>query len=214
MTSIAGAQRFEISVDGLASHAGGTPYDRRHDALLGAAELALAVGEICVRRGVIETVGRLEIEPGAVDVVPGRAILSLDLRASDDPSRDAARAEIMERLDEVCARRGLMSHVELTHSARSVLTAPHLQEAVRQGIKTAVDGGADLEIWSRAGHDAMAVAEVTDVGMLFVCCAGGIFHSPLEFVTTADVAVALDALQAAVLALAGEMSARAEVAGA
>ncbi|MFX5521913.1 Zn-dependent hydrolase, partial [Acinetobacter baumannii] len=86
--SIASARRFQLVVEGEARHAGGTPYDMRRDALLGASEAALAVERICrAEHHIVGTVGQLEAVPGAVNVVPGEAIFSLDLRGEFDETR-------------------------------------------------------------------------------------------------------------------------------
>ncbi|MCQ9367168.1 hydantoinase/carbamoylase family amidase [Brevibacterium sp. 91QC2O2] len=92
VSSIASGQRFEITIDGQAQHAGGTPYDARHDALLGAAEAALAVERICsTGHHLIGTVGQIQLAPGAANVVPGQATFSLDLRGEFDGSRGTTR---------------------------------------------------------------------------------------------------------------------------
>ncbi|GAA4658672.1 allantoate amidohydrolase [Kineococcus glutinatus] len=202
VTSIAGARRFSCTVTGEARHAGGTPYERRRDALCAASEVVLLVERTARESGVIATVGRSQAFPGAVNVVPGRVELSLDLRAEHDGDRDGAWERIRAQAERLCAARGCGFAAEEHHSAPGVVCAPRLQEAVRRGIAATGDAEPPA-LYSRAGHDAMAVASLTDVGMLFVRCAGGISHAPEESVEPADVALALDALTAAVLDLAG-----------
>ncbi|UMG94834.1 Zn-dependent hydrolase [Nocardioides sp. TF02-7] len=94
VTSIAGARRFVLTFLGEARHAGGTPYERRKDALVGAAEAVVAVERVARAAGTIATVGRVEVEPGAVNVVPGRAALTLDVRAATDAERDRTWDEV------------------------------------------------------------------------------------------------------------------------
>lgn len=203
VASIAGARRFEITVTGEARHAGGTPWERRRDALVGAAEAVVAVERIGRGRGVIATVGRLSVEPGGVNVIPGRAVFSLDLRARTDEARDAAWAEILAAMRQICTRRGLGLDVVQTHRARSVRCAPGLMDAVSDGIRAAIGSDEEpMRIWSRAGHDAMAVADMCGVAMMFIRCRDGISHAPDESVRPDDVAIALDALEAAVWAVA------------
>ncbi|WP_432492577.1 allantoate amidohydrolase [Kineococcus gypseus] len=203
VTSIAGARRFSCTVTGEARHAGGTPYDRRRDALCAAAEVVLLVERTARARGVIATVGRLEVSPGAVNVVPGRVELSVDLRAEHDAHRDAVWEELRAGAERLCAARGCGFAAHEHHSADGVACAPALRDAVRRGI--AATGDTDPpELFSKAGHDAMALATLTDVAMLFVRCAGGISHAPEESVRADDVAAALDALTAAVLAVAAD----------
>lgn len=211
VSSIASAKRFQITVEGEARHAGGTPYDIRRDALLGASEAALAVERICrAEHHIIGTVGQLETYPGAVNVVPGEARLSLDLRGEFDDSRDKVWSAISREFDAIMGRRRLRWRAREIHSAPAVFCAPLLQDVVREGILSTLPGGGGLgvddpaTIFSRAGHDGMAMAEVTDVGMLFMRNPGGISHHPDEFVSVGDVAVGVQALTEAILHLAAE----------
>ncbi len=201
VTSIAGARRFTIDITGKAGHAGGTPYDRRRDALVGASELVVEIERISKRRGVIGTVGRLQAFPGGVNVIPGRVELSLDLRAEFDDERDAALDEIWATAGELCARRGLTLATTEIYRADAVPCDPRLSAAIGAGIRATGDDS-PLAFWSRAGHDGMAVVALTPIAMLFLRCRGGVSHHPDEHVRTSDVAAALDAFEAAVLALA------------
>ena len=208
VTTIAGARRFRLAVVGEARHAGGTPWPRRRDALVGAGEAVVAVERLARAGDCIATVGRMEVHPGAVNVIPGRADFTLDLRAATDARRDAMWEAIHAELEAICTRRGLTLEVIETHRAAAAPCAPWLQQAVVAGIRATDDAGAaePMALWSPAGHDAMAVAAVTDVGMLFVRCADGISHSPDEDVREVDVAHGLDALEAAVLQVAAAVS--------
>lgn len=214
VTTIAGARRFRLSVLGEARHAGGTPYARRRDALVGASEviteverMARASGAADEHAGCIATVGRIEVHPGAVNVIPGRAELSLDLRAATDEARDALWERLEARLRDLCTARGLGLEVDETHTAPAVPCAPWLTGAVVAGIEAT--GQRDpLGLWSRAGHDAMAMARVTDVAMLFLRCHDGVSHHPAEDVRADDVSAGLDAFEAAVLAAAAAYDGR------
>ena len=200
--AIGGARRFALQVTGRAGHAGGTPYPRRRDALVAAAEIVTAVERIAIATGTIGTVGRIEAEPGGVNVVPGVCRFSLDLRAETDAARDAAFAAIDAAAREVCARRGVAWGCEEIYRADTTACDPALVAAVEAGIRATGDAE-PLRIWSRAGHDGMAVADVTGVAMLFLRCGNdGVSHSPDETVTEADTAAALDAFAATVLAVA------------
>lgn len=210
VTTIAGARRFRISVLGEARHAGGTPYERRRDALTGASEIVNSVERIARHDGTIATVGRLQVHPGAVNVIPGRVDLTLDLRAPTDVDRDATWTRILAGAQEICDRRRLRLDVFETHRAPAAPCAPWLQQAVINGIDS-VDNGCDpgdrpLGLWSRAGHDAMAMARIADIGMLFLRCRDGISHNPDESVDPLDVARGLDAFEHTVRALARQRS--------
>jgi allantoate deiminase len=206
VSSIAGARRFQITITGKAGHSG-TPWTHRRDALAGASEAIVAIERLARDADLIATVGHLEVFPDAVNVIAGRAEFSLDLRGRFDADRDAAWQQIEDRLEQICAARGLHVAVDQTHSAPAAHCSGRLRGVIAAGIRAA--GGAaegtrePVELLSMAGHDAMAVGHLTEIGMLFVRCAGGVSHHPDESVTEADVALALDAFEAAVLALAG-----------
>lgn len=200
VTSICGARRFSLTVLGEARHAGSTPYERRRDALIGASQAVLDIERIARERGIIATVGRLRAFPGATNVIAGRAEFSLDIRAEHDADRDGAWDEIAAAITTFCASRRLTFEATEDHRAPTAACSPRLQAAVRAGIIAA--GVSDPpELYSRAGHDAMVMSTVTDVGMLFIRCFDGISHHPAEDVTAADAALAADALEAAVRAL-------------
>ena len=206
MTTIAGARRFRLTFVGEARHAGGTPYHRRRDALVGASEAITLIERRARESECIATVGRIEVQPGAINVIPGRADISLDLRAATDAERDEMWSSLSSEIERACAVRGLRFEVRETHRAPAMPCAPWLQEAVVAGIRSIGDDD-PIGLWSRAGHDAMAVGLVTDVGMLFVRCHDGISHHPEEDVRELDVTAGLDALEAAVLAVAARVGA-------
>lgn len=209
MTSIAGARRFALTMTGSAGHAGGTPYDRRRDALVGASELVVEIERLSKQHRVIGTVGRLQAFPGGVNVIPGRVEFSLDLRAEFDEARDGSLAAITAAAREIADRRGLVFEAREIYRADAVRCDERLQRAIEAGIRATGDQQ-PLRLWSRAGHDGVAVVELTPIAMLFIRCRGGVSHHPDEHVKRADVAAALDAFEAAVLAVAERHRAAAE----
>ncbi|SDQ66155.1 allantoate deiminase [Curtobacterium sp. UNCCL20] len=202
VTSIASARRFTVEAVGEARHAGGTPYERRHDALLAAAEAALAVERICRASQHVGTVGTMTVEPGAVNVVPGLARFSVDLRGEFDEGRDRVWEEITKAFTLIGERRGVAVAPTEVHRAPAVFCAPRLMDAVRAGIESTGETE-PMRLFSRAGHDAMSLGLVTDVAMLFLRNPDGISHHPDEFVSTEDIALGLDALAVAVEQVAG-----------
>ena len=207
VSSIASARRFQLVVEGEARHAGGTPYDLRHDALLGASEAALAVERICrAEHHVIGTVGQLDAFPGAINIVPGEARLSLDLRGELDEARDRVWAALSGELDAIMGRRGLRWHAREVHNAPAVPCAPLLRDVVREGIVATLPAGADEPpiLFSPAGHDGMAIGAIADIGMLFLRNPDGISHHPDEAVSAADVTLGIRALTESVHRLAHE----------
>lgn len=204
VSSIAAARRFELVVEGEARHAGGTPYDMRHDALLGASEAALAVERVCAaEHHIIGTVGRFEAFPGAVNVIPGEVRFSLDLRGEFDGERDRVWRALSRDLDDIMGRRGLRWRSREVHSAPAVFCAPLLQDVVALGIRSTLPVRAEAPpvIFSRAGHDGMAIGAITDVGMLFLRNPDGVSHHPDEAVAAGDVAHGIRALAESVLHL-------------
>lgn len=206
VTSIAGARRFALAMNGTAGHAGGTPFDRRRDALVGASELVIEVERLSKLHGVIGTVGRLQAFPGGVNVIPGRVEFSLDIRAEFDDDRDGVFTLITEAAEAIAARRGLTFEHEERYRADAVMCDLDLRDAVEAGIRATGDD-TPMAFWSRAGHDGMAVVAVTPIAMLFLRCTGGISHHPDEAVKVADVAAALEAFDATVRAYADSYAA-------
>ncbi|MEM0955393.1 MAG: allantoate amidohydrolase [Pseudomonadota bacterium] len=204
VTSIAGARRFRLEVLGQAGHAGTVPMAMRQDALAAAAQIVLEVEQVAKRHDIVATVGDLSCEPGAANVIPGRCLLSIDLRADADEKRDLAVADLQQQVEALLSARGMQAHWQETHNAGAAACAESFQSVMSDAL-LAMSLPAP-RLMSGAGHDAMAIAPITDVGMLFVRCAGGISHHPAESITTEDVALALEALERTVLALAQQYS--------
>jgi allantoate deiminase len=203
VTAIAGQSRGFVDVVGSAGHAGNTPPRLRRDALLGAAEIVLALERAMLDTpGLVATVGKIESEPNVGNVIPGRTTLSYDVRHQDDAVRQDAVDRLRDVSTEICARRGLdldWRHLQ-DHSA--VPMAPRFRTLLARAVEAA--GIRPFELPSGAGHDAVSVAHLTDVSMLFVRCRGGVSHHPDESVTEADVAVAIDAVSELLRLLAQE----------
>jgi allantoate deiminase len=200
VTSIAGARRLLITLTGEARHCA-TPWALRHDSLVGASEAIVAIERIAKQRNSPSTVGHISVLPDAVNVIPGLTEFSLDIRDATDAARDDTLAEILTEIRSIADARGLSLDVHETHAAPATHCAPNLREVIAAGIRSTGDAE-PRELFSVAGHDAMAVAAVTDVAMLFIRCKGGISHSADESILTVDVALAIDAMHAAVLAMA------------
>ncbi|WP_440711098.1 allantoate amidohydrolase [Herbiconiux sp. YIM B11900] len=200
VSSIAGARRFLVTIIGRAGHSG-TPYERRRDALAGAADAIIAIERIARSAQLIATVGHLEVFPDAVNVIPGKVEFSLDLRGEYDSERDRIWTVIQDMLSDICRQRRLRWESVETHSAPAAVCSARLRGVIAEGIRSTGDRR-PMSLFSKAGHDAMAIAEIAEIGMLFVRCEGGVSHNPEERVTAADVAATIDAFEHAVLALA------------
>jgi OHCU decarboxylase len=189
VTSIAGSCRYLIELTGVASHAGTTPMTMRKDAAAAAAEIVLLVEQRCGGiPSLVGTVGQLQVPGGSINVIPGHCQLSLDIRAADDATRDAAVTDILQGIATICARRNIESTLDLVMRAPAVPCAPWLMQQL--AVATERAGITPFQLPSGAGHDAIAMAEVTDVAMLFTRCGnGGISHNPLETMTSDDAEV-------------------------
>ncbi|HWM66039.1 MAG TPA: allantoate amidohydrolase [Steroidobacteraceae bacterium] len=196
VTSIAGSIRSIVSVTGIAGHSGTVPMQLRRDAAAGAAEMVLAVEKRCQRvPGLVGTVGQLNVPGGAINVIPGRCEFSVDIRSGTDSIRDAAFSDVQSECEQIGARRGLGVEWRKVLEINSVPCANKMQRRWADSIQK-VTGVEPLRLPSGAGHDAMVMAELTEVGMLFVRCGhGGISHSPLETLSEADTALAARAFR-------------------
>ena len=185
VTAINGARRLSVAVQGHAGHAGTSPMAMRRDSLTAAAEMILAVERIAKEtRDVVATVGVVEALPGAVNVIPGETRFTIDARAPDDAARDAVVSGIETAIEGIAARRGLKARIEATHSAPATTCDAGLIVALDASVRAS--GYEPLHLPSGAGHDAMAMAALCPVAMLFVRCAGGISHHPAEAITLED----------------------------
>jgi allantoate deiminase len=199
VSSISGATRLEVRMSGHAGHAGTVPMGARRDALAAAAEAILAVERRCAQEpGLVGTVGRIEALPGAVNVIPGQCRFTIDIRAPDDVQRQRALAEVTAATQAIGARRDVGVEISTLHESNAVPCAPWLMEQIDRAI--AAQGVQALHLPSGAGHDAMAMAAVTAVGMIFVRCAGGVSHHPDERISAADAGVGAATLSAFVRA--------------
>jgi beta-ureidopropionase / N-carbamoyl-L-amino-acid hydrolase len=194
VTAIAGSSRYIVELTGLASHAGTTPMGMRKDAAAAAAEIVLLVEERCSQApSLVGTVGQLEVPGGSVNVVPGACKLSLDIRAADDAVRLAAVDDVLAGISAICARRQIEERVIKLLEAEAAPCASALMEQLGAAVQRA--GLPRFDLPSGAGHDAMKMAEITDVAMLFTRCGnGGISHNPLETMTADDADIAAQVL--------------------
>jgi len=199
---IVGIHWWEATVTGVANHAGTTPMDQRHDALLGASELILAVNSAATEfpGRQVATVGRIRAEPGAPNVIPGKVVLSIEVRDLDAARIAAVFERIRTRAAEIARARGIsIEFRDLEATAIPALTDPRIQriiagEAHALGLTT-------MAMPSGAGHDAQDIARIAPIGMIFVPSAGGISHAPREYTAPADIANGVNVLMRTVVAV-------------
>jgi N-carbamoyl-L-amino-acid hydrolase len=186
---IVGIEDWEVTVEGFANHAGTTPMNLRHDALLSAAKLIIAVNEVITSHegNQVGTVGKISAQPGAYNVVPGKVILGLEIR-------DLSYDKIWELFNEIEKRAvaiGVSGGTTITFKnqllgATPALTNKSIQDKIVQSAKAL--GFTYKYMQSGAGHDSQDMALIAPIGMIFVPSVGGISHSPKEFTKSIDMA--------------------------
>jgi len=190
VTAIVGQSRLDVEFAGEANHAGTTPMRLRRDAMTAAAEWALAVEDAArAEDGMVATVGRVQVSPGATNVIPGVARVSLDARHADDATRESVLDSLTKRARAIGERRGVHVRWETLMDLPAVpmeerLTAYLLDAMEAEGLQTKV-------MPSGAGHDAMVMAARVPTAMLFLRSPGGVSHNPAETVREEDVEAAL-----------------------
>lgn len=193
VTGIAGQTRARVVFTGQAGHAGTVPMNLRRDALCAAAEWVLAVEQAArAVTGLVATTGQITALPGASNVIPGEARLTLDVRHAEDRIRNTAQKKLEGLARAIARRRKIRVQIERVHTAAAAACCPDL--SARLGRAVARHQRKVLPLPSGAGHDAAMLARITPVAMLFIRCRGGISHHPDESVRTADVRVALAVL--------------------
>jgi allantoate deiminase len=193
VTGIQGQSRIRTHFSGKAGHAGTVPMANRKDALCAAAEFVLEVETACkVQPGAVATVGEISVQPGAVNVIPGEAELSLDLRHRDDAVRESLRDHFEHRAAEIARSRGCEYRWQVRQETPAVPSDPDLTALLGRAVEGA--GLPVIRVPSGAGHDAAQMASLAPVAMLFVRCEEGISHNPAESVTKEDVGVAAETM--------------------
>ena len=193
VTAINGQTRLSVTITGEAGHAGTVPMGLRRDALAVAAEGVLAVERECDGNDdVVGTVGILRVTPGAINVIPGEANLTVDIRGKDDVVRRNVVAEVSRAVRKAAEQRNCFAQISVLHEAVSAPCAERMIKIIERAIAAA--GFEPCRMPSGAGHDAAAMAELCDVGMIFLRSERGISHNPAERTSEEDVAVGIDIL--------------------
>jgi N-carbamoyl-L-amino-acid hydrolase len=192
---IVGLLRWNARLVGISNHAGTTPMDARRDAFQGLAEAALAIPEVVLESGgprAVATIGRVELQPGAANVIPGRVDFSLEMRHIDPELLHRMASDLRELFSAVARRRDLMFEFELSSQLAPVRCAP----SVRDVIATSADrlGHRSLALASGAAHDTQTMAHLCDVGMVFVPSREGRSHSAAEWTSWSSIQAGADVL--------------------
>ena len=201
VTAINGASRGEILIEGVAGHAGTLPMAMRHDASVAAAEIILAIeARASQEPQLVATTGVVEVPGGAINVVPGKARLTFDVRSPDDAQRRKAVQDIQALVAGIAAKRGVKIDVVMRHEAPAAPCDATLAAGFARAV--AAEGVTPFHLPSGAGHDAMVMSGVIPLAMLFTRCRAGISHNPTEYASPDDMGISARVLHRFLLDLA------------
>lgn len=209
--SIAGTIRCTVDIDGEANHSGTTWMSNRTDALTAASELVLTVEqtarELAAADGgeTVATVGELDVDPGAVNVIPGHTRLRTDIRSTEYANMEAIVTAVRNELTRLENERGVETSFERPYDIKPIPMSKRCQRALTDAAAEA--GLEELSLHSGAGHDTMHLAEVTDVGLLFAPSENGESHNPNEWTDWTDCTDAVRVLTGALIQLASDRTA-------
>ncbi|MEH7547916.1 MULTISPECIES: hydantoinase/carbamoylase family amidase [Bacillaceae] len=185
---IAGPAWYTIKLEGVAGHAGTVPMSLRNDPLVGAAELIVEVDKVCSgesAKQTVGTVGIIQAYPGGSNIIPNVVEFSLDLRDINLSRRNRVFNQIETKLKQICKERGLAYTINCNMEIDPVECSKEVVD--RLSVVSETKGITAPIMVSGAGHDAMLLAEITDIGMIFVRCRDGISHNPKEWAEIADI---------------------------
>lgn len=200
VTGIAAPARFIVKIYGIASHSGTTPMEMRKDAFLGAAEIALELEKAAIAEqdyGTVATVGVVNVQPGAMNIVPGEVELKIDIRSSSIGSRKRVLNRLTEIISSVEQQRQLAIHTKEISMEEPVLLSEELIMELKQICEQKQLPYKLMQ--SGAGHDAMNMTVFGSVGLIFIPSKDGLSHHPNEHTDLADILTGIDLLEAAVL---------------
>ncbi|MCM3650384.1 allantoate amidohydrolase [Metabacillus litoralis] len=201
VSGIAGATRFSFEIIGKPGHAGTVPVAIRQDALLGASDLISYIEKIAIQNEpLVATVGKLTVGPGASNVIPGLVTGTLDIRDLNVERKQKAIDAILTESKRVAEARGLQITFDQVMEADPVYCNEQMITLIEESISE--QSGSVVSLVSGAGHDAMAMADVTNVAMIFVRCKDGLSHHPDEFVTVEDMGAGAKVLYSTVIKIA------------
>ncbi len=186
---IAAPASLRISIEGAGGHAGGVLMPDRKDALCAAAELILAIERAARSSGAVDTVGTVgvcEVFPGAVNSIPSRVHLTLDIRDTDQARRDRVMQTIERASQNISTERQVSIQSELLNADAPADCAPEVRKAI--SVSCREHGFPFLEMVSRAYHDSLFISRIAPTGMLFIPCRNGYSHRPDEYAAPEDIA--------------------------
>ncbi|KHJ51118.1 MAG: allantoate amidohydrolase [Halomonas sp.] len=193
VNAITGIERHQFVIQGMAGHAGTVPMALRRDALVGAAEVIRLVDTLCKQTDqLVGVVGKITNAPNGVNVIPQTTTLTVELRSPQDAIRQQARSTLLDQVSHALPALNLTYTHTQTYEQAAVQCAPWLTSMLEQAVQDS--GVAPKVLFSGAGHDGLAMAQLCDIGMLFVRCHKGISHHPDEAITPEDLMKAIQVL--------------------
>ncbi|HEY4378811.1 MAG TPA: M20 family metallo-hydrolase [Acidobacteriaceae bacterium] len=205
VTAIAAPASYRFVIEGIGGHAGALLMPDRRDALCAAAEVILSLEKHALATGAIDTVatvGTCEVYPGAVNSVPSRVTLQVDIRDIDPARREGVMRSVRRDIEALAARREVRIAETLVNADEPAVCSPHIVAVVDEVCRS--QGIAPKHMVSRAYHDSLFMAQVAPIAMIFIPCRGGVSHRPDEYATPADTATGTRVLAAALGKLASE----------
>ncbi len=202
--AITGLFKWEITLSGAANHAGTTPMNMRNDAFQGLAEFASEIDRVLEEYGSprsTATIGRVELKPGAANVIPGQVIFSLDVRDADEATLQMLAEAFSRTLSAIARRRGLMFEFAVLSELAPVRCAAQVIQAIEQAAEASSLSATHLT--SGAAHDAQIIAGIAPAGMIFVPSKEGRSHSAAEWTAWADIEAGANTLLNTLRRLAG-----------
>jgi len=199
---IVGIVHWEVTVEGFANHAGATPMNMRQDALLAASKFIISVNEVInsVKGSQVGTVGKIAVQPGAYNVIPGKVQLGLEIRDLTASKIETLFKEIEKRAATIASSsKTTIKFERQANESKPALTDKKLQQMINTSAKTL--GFTTKFMQSGAGHDSQHIAAIAPSAMIFIPSIGGISHSPKEFSTATDMANGANVLIQTILQL-------------
>jgi ureidoglycolate amidohydrolase len=205
VTAIAAPASYRFTIEGVGGHAGALLMPDRRDALCAAAEFVLALEKHALATGAIDTVatvGTCDVYPGAVNSVPSRVILQVDIRDIDPVRREGVMQAIRRDVDSIATRREVSIAEVLVNADQPAICSPHIIQAI-DGVCREY-GIPAKHMVSRAYHDSLFIAGIAPIAMIFIPCRGGVSHRPDEYASPEDIALGTRVLAATLGKLASE----------
>jgi allantoate deiminase len=201
VTGINSSLWLKITLHGEAGHAGATPMRIRRDPLVAAAEIILAVEEETFKTGTaVGTVGRFQVHPGGINIIPGTVEFTMDLRDIDREVGERLEQTLLKHIEDVCQRRGIEKVIEVLQRVPPVPCSGLIQDAIMQACRKV--GKQIYLLPSGAGHDSMQIARLCPIGMIFVRSKDGNSHNPAEWSSLEDCSDGIDVLYHTLISLA------------